>query len=133
MLEKVRSYLGYQLLVRKADMYIPTNSDMHPATMTFGSYRRVRVRPRDDDPDERSRYLTRPKRTLRSRSSPTMRASRESTMPSRDLIDECSKYPRRWIRAVAISPHTIDYEAAADEARHDYYEVDFDGVTYLCR
>lgn len=50
------------------------------------------------------------------------------------LIDECYEMPKEinsgewpWRHA------TVDYEAAADEAKADYLECDFDGVTYLIR
>lgn len=50
------------------------------------------------------------------------------------LIDECYEMPKEinsgewpWRDA------TVDYEAAADEAKADYLECDFDGVTYLIR
>jgi len=52
-----------------------------------------------------------------------------------ELIDDCYPdvkkatggrgWPYNWI--------TIDLDGAADEAKSDYMEVDFDGVTYLIR
>ena len=52
----------------------------------------------------------------------------------RDLIDECYEMPKEMQSGQWPYRHiTIDYAAAAEEARQDYYEVDFDGVTYLCR
>lgn len=52
----------------------------------------------------------------------------------KDLIDECYEMPKEMESGQWPYRHiTIDYAAAADEARQDYYEVDFDGVTYLCR
>jgi len=52
----------------------------------------------------------------------------------KDLIDDCYEIPKKLKSDQWPYCHiTIDYAAAADEARCDYYEVDFDGVTYLCR
>ena len=50
------------------------------------------------------------------------------------LIDDCFELPKElnsgdWPYRYI----TIDYEAAADELKQDYFEVDFDGVTYLIR
>lgn len=47
------------------------------------------------------------------------------------LIDDCYEVPKstEW----PYRHMTLDYEAAAQEARQDYLEVDFDGVTYLVR
>lgn len=52
----------------------------------------------------------------------------------RDLIGECYEMPKEMKSGQWPYRHiTIDYAAAAKEARQDYYEVDFDGVTYLCQ
>jgi len=41
------------------------------------------------------------------------------------VIDLSNEWPYRHV--------TIDYEAAAEELEHDYYEVTFRGQDYLCR
>lgn len=52
----------------------------------------------------------------------------------RDLINECYEMPKEFGSGSWPYRHmTIDYEAAAEEAKVDYSEVDFDGVTYLIR
>ena len=50
------------------------------------------------------------------------------------LINDAYEMPKEMKSGQWPYRHiTIDYAAAADEARQDYYDVDFDGVTYLCR
>lgn len=50
------------------------------------------------------------------------------------LIDDCYEMPKEINSGSWPYRHiTIDYEAAAEEAKQDYLEVDFDGVTYLIR
>ena len=52
----------------------------------------------------------------------------------KDLINDAYEMPKEMKSGQWPYRHiTIDYAAAADEARQDYYDVDFDGVTYLCR
>ena len=52
----------------------------------------------------------------------------------KDLINDAYEMPKEMESGQWPYRHiTIDYAAAADEARQDYYDVDFDGVTYLCR
>ena len=51
-----------------------------------------------------------------------------------ELIKDCYQMPKEMDSGDWPWRHiTIDYEAAADEAKVDYNEVDFDGVTYLIR
>lgn len=51
-----------------------------------------------------------------------------------ELIDECYEMPKEINSGDWPWRHiTIDYEAAADEAKADYIAVDFDGVTYYIR
>lgn len=51
-----------------------------------------------------------------------------------DLIDDCYEMPKEMHSGNWPWRHmTMDYEAAADEAKQDYFEVDFDGVTYYIR
>lgn len=51
-----------------------------------------------------------------------------------DLIDDCYEIPKEMHSGNWPWRHmTMDYEAAADEAKQDYFEVDFDGVTYYIR
>lgn len=51
-----------------------------------------------------------------------------------ELIADCYKMPKEMNSSDWPWRHvTIDYEAAADEAKDDYIECDFDGVTYLIR
>ena len=47
----------------------------------------------------------------------------------RELIHDCYEMPKddSW----PFRHMKIDYQAAADEARADYFELDFNGVTYL--
>ena len=47
------------------------------------------------------------------------------------IIDDCYELPQssEW----PFRHSTLDLEAAADEARQDYTEVDLDGETYLVR
>ena len=50
------------------------------------------------------------------------------------LIDDCYEMPKAMNSSEWPYRHiTIDFEAAAEEAKADYMEVDFDGVTYLMR
>ena len=50
------------------------------------------------------------------------------------LIDDCYELPKEITSGVWPYRHiTIDFKAAAEEAKADYMEVDFDGVTYLMR
>ena len=51
-----------------------------------------------------------------------------------DLIDDCYEMPKQMNSGEWPYRHmTIDYEAAADEAKADYFEVTFFGVVYLIR
>lgn len=51
-----------------------------------------------------------------------------------DLIDDCYEMPKEMHSGNWPWRHmTMDYEAAADEAKQDYFGVDFDGVTYYIR
>jgi hypothetical protein len=51
-----------------------------------------------------------------------------------ELISDCYELPKELTSGSWPYRHiTIDYEAAADEAEHDYTSVDFDGVEYLIR
>lgn len=51
-----------------------------------------------------------------------------------DLIDDCYEMPKEMNSGNWPYRHmTMDYEAAAEEAKVDYEEVDFDGVTYFIR
>ncbi len=51
-----------------------------------------------------------------------------------ELISDCYVLPKELTSGNWPYRHiTIDYEAAAEEAKQDYNEVDFDGVTYLIR
>jgi hypothetical protein len=50
------------------------------------------------------------------------------------LIEDCYEMPKEINSGAWPYCHiTIDYEAAAEEAKVDYEEVDFDGVTYFIR
>jgi hypothetical protein len=50
------------------------------------------------------------------------------------LIDDCYEMPKELNSGDWPWRHvTVDYEAAAEEAKADYIECDFDGVTYLIR
>ena len=50
------------------------------------------------------------------------------------LIDDCYEMPKAFTSGEWPWRHaTMDYEAAANEAKSDYFECDFDGVTYLIR
>ena len=50
------------------------------------------------------------------------------------LIDDCCELPEEFKSGEWPWRHmTIDFEAAANEAKADYIEADFDGVTYLIR
>ena len=51
-----------------------------------------------------------------------------------DLINDCYELPKEFNSGGWPWCHmTIDYEAAADEAKQDYIEVTFDGQTYYIR
>lgn len=51
-----------------------------------------------------------------------------------ELIDDCYPMPKELNSGDWPWRHvTVDYDAAADEAKADYNEIDFDGVTYLIR
>lgn len=51
-----------------------------------------------------------------------------------DLIDDCYQLPKELTSGEWPYRHiTIDYQAAADEAKVDYEEIDFGGVTYFIR
>ena len=52
----------------------------------------------------------------------------------KELIADCYELPKEFNSGAWPWRHmTLDYEAAADEAKDDYTRVDFDGVTYLIR
>ncbi|MHA6903293.1 hypothetical protein ACJBUE_20760 (plasmid) [Ralstonia syzygii subsp. celebesensis] len=52
----------------------------------------------------------------------------------KELIDDCYTLPKELTSGDWPYRHiTIDYEAAAEEAKVDYTEVDFDGQTYFLR
>ena len=52
----------------------------------------------------------------------------------RELVDDCYPMPEGFSNGEWPWRHmTMDWEAAANEAKQDYTEVDFDGVTYLIR
>lgn len=52
----------------------------------------------------------------------------------KELIDDCYELPKEFNSGAWPWRHmTLDYEAAADEAKDDYTHIDFDGVTYLIR
>ena len=51
-----------------------------------------------------------------------------------ELINDCYELPKEFNSGAWPWRHmTIDYEAAADEAKQDYMEVNFDGETYWIR
>ena len=51
-----------------------------------------------------------------------------------DLINDCYELPKEFNSGDWPWRHmTIDYAAAADEAKQDYREVNFDGATYFIR
>jgi hypothetical protein len=51
-----------------------------------------------------------------------------------ELINDCYEMPKEINSGGWPWRHiTIDFEAAADEAKQDYYDIDFDGVTYWVR
>lgn len=51
-----------------------------------------------------------------------------------ELISDCYELPKELTSGEWPYRHiTIDYEAAAEEAKQDYIELDFDGQTYLIR
>jgi hypothetical protein len=51
-----------------------------------------------------------------------------------ELINDCYEMPKELNSGEWPWRHmAIDYEAAAAEAKVDYMEIDFDGVTYLIR
>lgn len=50
------------------------------------------------------------------------------------LIDDCYEMPKELKSGDWPWRHvTVDYEAAAEEAKQDYTDIDFDGVTFLIR
>lgn len=50
------------------------------------------------------------------------------------LINDCYELPKEFNSGDWPWRHmTLDYEAAADEAKQDYMEVNFDGATYYIR
>lgn len=51
-----------------------------------------------------------------------------------ELINDCYELPKEMNSGKWPYRHiTFDYEAAAEDAKADYMEVDFDGNTYLIR
>lgn len=51
-----------------------------------------------------------------------------------NLIDDCYEMPKEMNSGNWPYRHmTMDYEAAAEEAKADYEEVDFDGTTFFIR
>ena len=51
-----------------------------------------------------------------------------------ELINDCYELPKEFNFGAWPWRHmTLDYEAAADEAKQDYMEVNFDGATYYIR
>lgn len=51
-----------------------------------------------------------------------------------DLIDDCYEMPKEINSGAWPYRHmTIDYEAAAEEAKQDYSEIDIGGTAYLYR
>jgi hypothetical protein len=51
-----------------------------------------------------------------------------------ELIDDCYEMPKEMDSGKWPYRHmTMDYEAAAEEAKQDYMELDFDGNTYYIR
>ena len=51
-----------------------------------------------------------------------------------ELINDCYELPKEFNSGAWPWRHmTLDYEAAADEAKQDYMEVNFDGATYYIR
>ena len=51
-----------------------------------------------------------------------------------EMINDCYELPKEFNSGDWPWRHmTIDYEAAADEAKQDYMEVNFDGATYYIR
>ena len=51
-----------------------------------------------------------------------------------ELIGDCYQVPKEMTSGEWPWRHmSIDYDAAAEEAKQDYMEVDFDGRTYLIR
>ena len=52
----------------------------------------------------------------------------------KELIHDCYEMPKEMNTGAWPYRHmTIDYEAAADEAKGDYNELEIDGVTYFYR
>lgn len=52
----------------------------------------------------------------------------------KELIDDCYEMPKAMNSGDWPYRHmTLDYETAADEAKSDYFDIDFDGVTYWIR
>ncbi len=123
-------------------MHIPTNSDMLiryddvlEAIEEFESAQE------SDDPDEEialpysaQEYLALKK--FADDAGTFDEAIREDAFEDyiKDLINDAYEMPKEMKSGQWPYRHiTIDYAAAADEARQYYYDVDFDGVTYLCR
>lgn len=51
-----------------------------------------------------------------------------------ELIDDCYEMHKEMNSSAWPWRHiTIDYAAAADEAKQDYFEIDFDGQTFYIR
>lgn len=51
-----------------------------------------------------------------------------------ELISDCYEIPKEFNSGEWPWRHmSIDYEAAAEEAKQDYMEVDFNGTTFLIR
>ena len=51
-----------------------------------------------------------------------------------EMINDCYELPKEFNSGAWPWRHmTLDYEAAADEAKQDYMEVNFDGETYYIR
>ena len=123
-------------------MYIPTNSDMciryDDVVEAIEEFESAQA---GDDPDEEialpypaQEYLALKK--FADDAGTFDDAIREDCFEEyiKDLINDAYEMPEEMKSGQWPYRHiTIDYEAAAEEARQDYYEVDFDGVTYLCR
>lgn len=123
-------------------MYIPTNSDMHiqygDVLAAIDEFESAQA---SDDPDEEialpysaQEYLALKK--FADDAGTFDEAIREDAFEDyiKDLINDAYEMPKEMKSGQWPYRHiTIDYAAAADEARQDYYDVDFDGVTYLCR
>lgn len=52
----------------------------------------------------------------------------------KELVDDCYSLPKGFDSSAWPWRHmTMDWESAAEEAKVDYTEIDFDGVTYYVR